>query len=147
MSNAVPPIASHFVVILYEVEINLDAAAVWRKIGGFSDAGRFLDVRCELISGNGGVGSIRQIGDEVTEVMVDAGPTSYAYAQNRGPMAVYCYHGSVHVLSTSATTSRLTYTIVYDHTLMSEEKRSFELARLSARFRSAAEAMKHFSEA
>lgn len=145
--STLPKEPPNFAVIVSTVAIALSAVEAWKRIGAFEDAGRFLNVPCKLLSGTGDVGSVRQIGEAIIEVMVNAGPLFYAYAQNYGPMAAYAYHGSVSLEPTGAKSSRLTYTILYDQSLMDESKRISELARITSRFQGAAESMRNVAEA
>jgi hypothetical protein len=146
MSTPLPTTPPDFAVIVANVEIALSAKDAWAKIGAFGDAGKFLNVPCKLVSGIGGVGSARQVGDAIIEVLVSAASTSYAYAQNYGPMAEYAYHGSVSVESTGLASSRLTYTVLFDQSLMDEAKRLSEVGRITKRFQGAADAMKQAAE-
>jgi len=135
-----------FITIPNVVVVDAGALEAWRRIGAFATAGRFLNVPSKLLSGDGGIGSVRQIGDAVIEAMVGAGDTSYAYVQTKGPVAQHHYHGSVALSAVDASKCTLTYTILYDQTAIPAGDRVEFHERLAARFKGAAEAMKRVAE-
>lgn len=138
---------SEFKIITCNAEIDRSAAAAWTVVGSYGDAGRFLNVASKVIAGDGGLGSVRLIGDAILEVMVGKSRYSYAYAQTRGPMASFAYHGCVSLDETGPGSSTLTYTLIYDQAGMDDDRRAAEAARISARFGGAAEEMKRQAEA
>lgn len=129
-------------VITNTVDIASDMEAAWAKIGNFSNAGIFLNISCELISGDGGIGSARRIGTEIVEILVGISSNSYSYVQTQGPMAPFSYHGCVALYASDTNNSILKYTICYDQSAMTADRRAFELDRISKRFSGAAEEMK-----
>lgn len=133
-------------VVRCHVEIACSIDLAWQEIGLFEGAGRFLDVPCKLTYGDGGTGSVRQIGDSILETMVGSSRHSYTYAQTIGPMAAFGYHGCVSLEATGPDACALHYTLVYNQQHMDEQKRLSEFMRLSARFTGAAEAMKRVAE-
>jgi len=135
-----------FKVIVCSTNIRKPADRTWTAIGSYADAGRFLHVPSRLVAGDGDIGSVRQIGDSILEVMVGRSLHSYSYAQTRGPMASVAYHGCVSVISRAPTMSTLVYTLVYDQAIMNEEKRVSEAVRIQARFDGAVAEMKRFAE-
>src|ERR1700761_9070821 len=84
-----------FHVITCRVTIQRPIDDAWLRVGGFADAGRFLNVLCELVSGDGGIGSVRRVGDSILEVLVGKTDYSYTYSQTAGPMERFAYHGCV----------------------------------------------------
>lgn len=133
-------------VVTCTVDVGLPVEECWRSVRNFADAGRFLDVPSLLISGDGGIGSVRRIGDAILEAMIGQSDTSYTYVQAEGPMAAFQYHGCVAVTSTGLTSSTLTYTITYNQALIETTKREAERLRITARFQGAVEAMKRAAE-
>jgi hypothetical protein len=136
-----------FAVVVNSLLVNSPIGDTWNAIGNFADAGRFLNVPSKLVSGNGLIGSVRMVGDGILEVMAGSGAHSYTYAQVRGPMAAFLYHGCVALSSSDSGSCRLTYTLIYDQTTMEGARRMSEFERLSARFSAAAQAMKIAAEA
>lgn len=134
------------VVVTCGVSIDRPAGAVWDRIGAFADAGQFLDVPCKLVAGTGGLGSVRQVGEAILEVMVGEGLHCYSYVQTHGPMAPFGYHGSVAVTSDGLSASCLTYALIFDAATMDQARRDHEFDRLTGRFRRAAEAMRQVAE-
>lgn len=147
MKNSASLRGSDFKVVTCLAKIDRSAEETWSVIGSYADAGQFLNVSSKLIAGDGGLGSVRLIGETIQEVMVGKSRHSYAYAQTHGPMAPFAYHGCVCVDQTGSDTSQLTYTLVYDQAGMDDERRVSEAARISARFRGAADEMKRQAEA
>lgn len=136
-----------FKVITCSAEVECSADKTWSVVGSYADAGRFLNVPSKLVAGDGNLGSVRLIGDAVLEVMVGSSRHSYAYAQIRGPMAQFAYHGCLSVEEIGSERSKLLYTLVYEQTDMDGERRTSEAARISARFGGAAAEMKRQAEA
>ncbi|BBD97001.1 hypothetical protein SAMIE_1005020 [Sphingobium amiense] len=133
-------------VVTCTVDIAMSVEDCWRCIRNFGDAGRFLNVPSQLISGDGGIGSVREIGDTILEAMVGQSDASYTYVQTEGPMAAYLYHGCVALSKRGPASCRLIYTITYNQASMSAATKEAERRRLSGRFQGAAEAMKRAVE-
>lgn len=134
--------ASDFTTVALTAEIARSADETWLVVGKFSDTGKFLPVTNKTISGTGDLGSIRQIGEEILEVLVGISRHSYAYAQVAGPMAPYQYHGCIVVEETGESTCRVIYTLSYNEALLDEERKRQERERISKRFQDAVDAMK-----
>ena len=134
-----------FVVIVNRGTVPLPPQEVWSRIGGFFDLHKFLAVTCTPLSGDGGLGSTRRIGDAIVEPMVGATALSYTYAQTEGPMARHAYHGCVECLPTRDG-SEVRYTLVYDQTGIEPERRVAEQERLRERFHGALRAMLRHAE-
>jgi hypothetical protein len=148
MTDPIPlPTPSEFKVIALSADIERPAEAAWSVIGAFGDAGRFFNVNCNLISGSGGLGSVRLIGSTIQEVMVGSSRHSYAYAQTRGPMAPFAYHGCIALEPSGPASCKLVYTLLYDQATMDAEKRASEATRIGAMFDRAIAAMKRETEA
>ncbi|NKL23902.1 SRPBCC family protein [Rhizobium leguminosarum] len=141
------PLAPDFMVIISKIEISKPADEAWSTIGTYGDAGKYLNVDSEQISGDGGIGSVRTIGNSIVEVMVGKGPRSYTYTQTTGPMAPFSYHGSVALEDAGERSSTLIYTINYDQTTMDAAAREAAVGRIRPRFQGMIEAMKSAAEA
>ncbi|RXH55379.1 SRPBCC family protein [Granulicella sibirica] len=137
---------SDFVVITCNCHIRRPIAGAWQRIGGFDDAGTFLNIACELISDVDGLGGVRKVANSILEVMVGQSEYSYSYAQISGPMAHLTYHGCVSLAADGTDSCRLTYSIVYDQTKLQENERAAQVQRISQRFQGAADAMKLAAE-
>ena len=101
-----------------------------------------MDVKCSAVCGSGKPGSVRRIGDAIIEPLVGATQRSYTYMQTEGPMASFCYHGTVACEPHGEAGSKIVYTLVYDHSSMDEDRRVTEKERLTARFGSAVDTMR-----
>jgi hypothetical protein len=119
----------------------------WRILGTFGTTAKFLGVSSVQVSGDGGPGSIRLIGDAILEVMVGASLHGYTYAQIEGPMARYQYHGSISLEPVDGDQCRILYSLTYDHTAMDADMRASERTRLQSRFDGAVKAMQKAVEA
>ena len=132
-------------VVRVTAGVAVNADRVWERIGGFAEAGMFLNVECSLSSGDGGLGSERMIGDSIVEKMVAQGRQFYAYAQTQGPMAALGYHGCVAVEDDGPDQSVIVYTLVYDEPSMPAEERAGHRERLTGRFGGAVQAMARYA--
>lgn len=131
-----------YAVIVIRGEVDRPVDHVWRVIGGFFDLDKWLGVPCSAEAGTGGVGSVRRISDAIVEPMIAATRYSYSYVQTEGPMAPYCYHGTVAADARGEGGAEIVYTLVYDQSSMDDDKRASERARLEGRFGGAVDAMK-----
>jgi hypothetical protein len=127
-------------VVQVAITVRADPTETWRQIGDFASAGRFIGLPSVVTSGNGNVGSLRDVGDGVTEKMVAQGERFYVYEQTRGPMAEYGYHGCLAVEG-SAEESIIYYTLVYDADALEPSAQRTTHAGLVERFQGAVEAM------
>jgi hypothetical protein len=127
-------------VVRVAVTVPVGVDETWRLIGDFASAGRFIGVTSAVVSGDGGLGSIREVGDAVTEKMVAQGQRFYVYVQTRGPMADYGYHGCLAVEG-DATQCIIFYTLTYDADAVDAALRESSHAGLVQRFRHAVETM------
>lgn len=131
-----------YAVIEIRGDVDRSVDEVWSIVGGFFDLDKWLGVPCAAQSGDGGIGSVRLIGDAIVEPMIAATRYSYTYAQTDGPMAPFCYHGTVACEGRGEARATIVYTLVYDQSSMDAPKRASERARIEARFGGAVEAMK-----
>ncbi|NPD70251.1 SRPBCC family protein (plasmid) [Lichenicola cladoniae] len=143
---ATPPNEFDLVLIECAVGITKPITETWFRVGGFADAGNFLNVMTRIVKGDGRIGSIRRVGDAILELMVGASDTSYTYLQTEGPMSPYFYHGCVALSSIGDAACRLTYTITYNQAAMYTDEQVVQRERISKRFQAAVEAMKYTVE-
>ena len=141
--QVIPPA---FTSIVCTIQVDASAERVWKRVGDFADAGRFLDVPCKVISGDGGPGTVRQVGESILEVMAGCSDHSYTYGQIVGPMAEFAYHGCVSLSSLGETGCTLTWTLIYDEAQMDQTQRAAQHIRISTRFLGAVQAMKTYAE-
>ncbi len=132
-----------------EVDVNKPAAEVWAKVGKFCDLGEWLRAPCVITSGQDGqLGAVRTIAGRIIEVMVGKGPTSYTYTQpvanNANPYNLY--HGTLSAIAVSPTTSKLTYDIFQDNSMVAEAQREARMAQLRTQFQGALDNMKTLVE-
>ena len=145
---AAPTAASNYVVVRREILVERPADTVWQRIGSYCAIGEWLKVKCAIIAGNGGVGTVRQLNGATIEPMVGSTPLSYTYAQTFGNMAAFNYHGTLAVEPVGARRARIVYTVIYDAaSLPTEAIRKAQFDRVSARFQGAIETMKELAEA
>lgn len=132
-----------------EVDVNKPVAEVWAKVGKFCDLGEWLRAPCVITSGQDGqLGAVRTIAGRIIEVMVGKGPTSYTYTQpvanNANPYNLY--HGTLSAIAVSPTTSKLTYDIFQDNSMIPEAQREARMNQLRTQFQGALENMKTLVE-
>lgn len=145
---AVPAPASDYVVIRKEILVDRSADAVWKRVGGYCAIAEWLNLKCEIVSGSGDVGTIRRLNDTTLEPMVARTPHSYTYSQTAGGMAGFAYNGTLAVEPAGTGKSRIVYTLIYDAALMpSDEVRKAQFDRINPRFQGAIETMKALAEA
>ena len=129
-------------VVQAAITVSAGVDETWSRISDFASAGRFIGLSSTVISGDGNVGSVRTVGDAVTEKMVAQGERFYVYVQTRGPMAQYGYHGCLAVEG-DADQSMIFYTLVYDADALDPAVRHSTHAGLVERFGGAVKAMAH----
>ncbi|HEX6996852.1 MAG TPA: SRPBCC family protein [Gammaproteobacteria bacterium] len=135
--------------IALEIDVARPAAEVWAKVGGFCDIERWLEVDCEITSGDGGMGTVRVLaGGRVTEILVAQTELSYGYTQPAREGQFYnLYHGFMEARPVTDTTSKLLYTLVYDISDKPDQAaKDADIARRRAMFETALENMKALAE-
>jgi hypothetical protein len=105
-----------YTTIELEIDIARPAQEVWAKVGGYCDIANWLNVDCEITSGDGDMGTVRVLaGGRVTEILVAKTDLSYGYTQPAVEGQFYnLYHGFMEAKPVTATTSKMLYTLVYD---------------------------------
>jgi hypothetical protein len=101
-----------------------------------------------MVSGSGGVGSVRRLLDGVIEEpMIAKTAHSYTYGQTVGPNKDIDYHGTLAVEPTGPGTSRINYTLIYDQARVAEDKRVSMRDGMAQRFQAIVNDIKTMAEA
>jgi hypothetical protein len=105
-----------YVRIEMEIDVAKAAEEVWAAVGGYCDIGEWINIDCEITTGDGGMGTVRALaGGRILEILVAQTDLSYGYAQPAVAGQFYdLYHGFMEAKPISATTSKIVYTLVYD---------------------------------
>ena len=137
-----------YVTIVQTIDVAKPAGEVWKKVGGFCAIHDWLaggKLSCVYTTGDGGVGTNRLLAGRINEVMVSKTDLSYTYTQPLSPIE---YHGCVEVKPTSATTSKIIYTLFYDQApLPDQAAKDKDRATRAGMFMGALKTMKALSEA
>ncbi|MBN1237625.1 MAG: SRPBCC family protein [Gammaproteobacteria bacterium] len=138
-----------YVTLEMEIDVAKPAEEVWAAVGGYCDIGEWLDVDCEITSGDGGMGTVRVLaGGRVTEVLVAQTDLSYGYTQPAREGQFYnLYHGFMEAKPVSAGTSKILYTLVYDISDKPDQAaKEADIERRRGMFATALENMKRIAE-
>ena len=139
-----------YVTIEMQIDIAKPAAEVWSKVGGYCDIAAWLNVECEITSGDGGMGTVRVLaGGRVTEILVAQTDLSYGYTQPAREGQFYnLYHGFMEARPVTPTTSKMLYTLVYDVSDKTDQAaKDADIARRRGMFETALKNMKALAEA
>jgi hypothetical protein len=136
------------------IELSIDVAKpakeVWEKVGGYCDIAEWLNVDCEITSGDGGMGTVRVLaGGRVTEILVAQTELSYGYTQPAREGEFYnLYHGFMEVRPVTDRASRVLYTLVYDLSDKPDQAaKDADIARRRGMFETALKNIKAIAEA
>lgn len=134
-----------------QIEVNRPAREVWAKVGHYCDIQKWLGLACKIVSGDGGIGTVRALtlpGRRVLEIMVGKTDLSYGYAQPAQPGAFYnFYHGFMEAKPLTARTSKIVYTLFYDVSDKPDEAaKQADLKQRRALFEAALKKMKAIAE-
>ena len=135
--------------IKMEIDINKPAAEVWAKVGGYCDISKWLDLDCKIMSGDGGVGTVRALANgRVIEVLVGKTDLAYGYTQPVKEGAFYnLYHGFMEAQPVSAKKSKIVYTLMWDVSDKPDEaSKQADLTQRQTRFEAALKKMKQLAE-
>jgi hypothetical protein len=135
----------HYVAIPMTLTVNAPVDAVWARIGKYCDIGEWGFPNCTILSGDGGLGTVRSIGNEV---LVGKTKYSYTYTQPVRETGTYImYHGTLEAAPLSKTATRLNYTLVYDNSNLADDAaRDKDLENRRIRFTKMLENMKVLCE-
>jgi hypothetical protein len=111
----------HYVTIPLEIEVNRPASEVWARVGKYCDIGEWFPVPCRIVSGEDGrIGAVRSV---LNEVLVGRTELSYTYADPTQEGRPYnFFHGTLEAKPVSETTSKLVYTLLYDDSMLPDDK-------------------------
>ena len=154
-SHISTPVADpEYVTIHMEIDVNKSASDAWAKVGAYCDLAKWIAagrvVPCAVISGDGGMGSVRSINNgAVLEVMIAKTDLSYGYAQPPKAGQFYnLYHGFLEAKPVTATTSKLLYTLLIDESNLADKAaKDADVARRRTQFEAALRNMKAIAEA
>lgn len=135
----------HYVAIPMTVTVNAPVDTVWARVGKYCDIGEWGIPNCTILSGDGSLGTVRSIGHEV---LVGKTKYSYTYTQPvREGVAYNMYHGSLKASPLTDKTTRLSYTLVYDNSMLADDDvRNKDISNRRTRFTKMLENMKVLSE-
>jgi len=111
---AAPAFAADYSVVKLETTVNAPVEKTWAKVGGYCAIQDWIPRLAPCVmTGDGGVGSIRKIGPQgnIVEVLVAATKYSYTYAQ---PNNTILYHGTLSAEPIDKGHTKLMYTVIYD---------------------------------
>lgn len=143
---------AEYVTIEMEIDINKSAAEVWGLVGEYCDIEEWGGLPCEVTSGNGGMGTVRELAfgpRSIIEILVAQTELSYGYTQPVTEGQYYnLYHGFMEARPVTADTSRMVYTLVYDvSNLENQEAKDADMARRRGAFEGMLQNMKEIAEA
>lgn len=139
-----------YVTIELAIDIDRSAQEVWERVGGYCDIAEWLNVDCEITSGEGEMGTVRVLaGGRVIEILVAQTELSYGYTQPAVEGQFYnLYHGFMEARPVSDTSSQMLYTLVYDISDKADQaERDADIARRRGMFETALQNMKDLAEA
>jgi uncharacterized protein YndB with AHSA1/START domain len=113
----------HYVTTAESVIVNAPVDRVWKRVGKFCDITEWMNSpeweNCKYLQGDGGLGSVRSI---VDEVMVGQTQYSYTYAQPPRKDTLYnLAHGTLAAEAITPKTTRLTYTMLRDDSVLPDD--------------------------
>jgi hypothetical protein len=141
--------APDYRTIKMEIDINKPAGEVWAKVGGYCDISKWLGVDCQIVSGDGGIGTVRALSNgRVVEILVGKTDLSYGYVQPVKEGTFYnLYHGFMEAKPVSKSKSKIVYTLLYDLSDKADDAAKEEdLTKRRALFETALKKMKQLSE-
>lgn len=127
------------------IDVSAPADKTWTRIGKFCDIGEWGIPGCTILSGDGGLGTVRSIGNEI---LVGKTQYSYTYTQPvREGVVFNMYHGTLEVIPVTATASRIVYTLFFDNSMLADDAaREKDMANRRTRFSKMLDNMKILAE-
>lgn len=115
--------AAEYVRIDMEIDVNASAQDTWAAVGDYCAISEWLNLSCEITSGDGGIGTVRSLLDgRIIEVMTAQTELSYGYTQPNVPGQFYnLYHGFLEARPTGPNSSKLLYTLMLDVSNMADQ--------------------------
>jgi hypothetical protein len=141
--------APDYRTIKMEIDINKPAGEVWAKVGGYCDISKWLGVDCQIVSGDGGIGTVRALSNgRVVEILVGKTDLSYGYVQPVKEGVYYnLYHGFMEAKPVGKSKSKIVYTLLYDISDKTDAAaKEADLAKRRTLFEAALKKMKQMSE-
>jgi hypothetical protein len=141
--------APDYRTIRMEIDINKPAGDVWAKVGHFCDISKWLDLDCKIVSGDGGIGTVRSLANgRVLEILVGKTDLSYGYTQPTKEGVFYnLYHGFMEATPVTHSMSKVVYTLLYDISDKPDEAaKQADLTQRRTRFEAALKKMKQIAE-
>jgi hypothetical protein len=139
-----------YATVRVEIDVARPAKEVWAKVGGYCDITAWLGLKCKVTSGNGGIGTVRDLDNgRVLEILVAQTELSYGYTQPVKEGSFYnLYHGFMEARPVTATTSKILYTLLLDVSNKADKAaKDADLAARRTRFEGALKKMKEIAEA
>ena len=139
-----------YAVVKMEIDVARPAKDVWAKVGGYCDITAWLGLECKIVSGNGGIGTVRDLANgRVLEILVAQTELSYGYTQPVKEGSFYnLYHGFMEARPVTAKTSKILYTLMLDVSDKADKAaKDADLAGRRTRFEGALKKMKEIAEA
>jgi hypothetical protein len=139
-----------YTTLRMEIDIAKPAAEVWAKVGKYCDISAWFNLKCKIVSGDGGIGTVRSLDEgRVLEILVAQTELSYGYTQPVKPGAFYnLYHGFMEARPVSANTSKMIYTLMLDVSDKADKAaKDADLAQRRTRFEAGLKKMKEIAEA
>jgi hypothetical protein len=109
--------AAEYATVKLDTTVNAPIDTVWAKVGGWCAIKDWLPRLAPCVmTGDGGLGSVRKLGAQgaITEVMVARTKYSYTYAQPTNPGLSILYHGTLSAEAIDKGHTKLMYTVVWD---------------------------------
>jgi len=139
-----------YATVRMEIDVARPAKEVWAKVGGYCDITAWLGLECKITSGNGGIGTVRDLANgRVLEILVAQTELSYGYTQPAKEGSFYnLYHGFMEARPVTASTSKIIYTLLLDVSDKADKAaKDADLAARRTRFEGALKKMKEIAEA
>ncbi|MGZ5986400.1 MAG: SRPBCC family protein [Caulobacteraceae bacterium] len=147
---AAPAFAADYATIKLDTTVNAPVETVWAKVGGYCAIQDWLKRLAPCVmTGDGGLGSIRKLGAQgnIVEVMVAATKYSYTYAQPTTPGLGILYHGTLSAEPIDKGHTKLMYSLIYDQEPDgTQEAKDKDRAGRTANFTAALATMKALAE-
>jgi hypothetical protein len=139
-----------YVTVKMEIDVARPAKEVWAKVGGYCEIEKWLGLECKIISGDGGIGTVRALaGGRVLEILIAQTELSYGYTQPvREGQFYILYHGFMEARPVTAKTSKILYTLMYDVSDKPDKAaKDADVAGRRTRFEAGLKKMKEMAEA
>jgi len=141
--------AQEYARIEMDIEIDKPAEEVWEAVGGYCAISDWLNLDCEITSGDGGIGTVRALaGGRILEILVAQTELSYGYTQPVREGQFYnLYHGFMEARPIGNNRTRMIYTLMLDvSNLADQAAKDADIARRRATFENALQSMKNMAE-